>query len=73
MSGAIARSGVLAGAAACILAVGFLLLGWNSPAQASFVSMPAPSFSGTTIDGQAVSLESYRGKPLVLVLWQAGG
>ena len=29
----------------------------------------APAFSGTTIDGQSVSLASYLGKPLVLVFW----
>jgi cytochrome c biogenesis protein CcmG, thiol:disulfide interchange protein DsbE len=27
---------------------------------------PAPDFSGTTLDGQSVSLGMYRGKPLVL-------
>ena len=27
---------------------------------------PAPDFSGTTLDGQRVSLSMYRGKPLVL-------
>ncbi|HLA80100.1 MAG TPA: hypothetical protein VJP78_00505 [Thermoleophilia bacterium] len=27
---------------------------------------PAPDFSGTTLDGQSVSLGGYRGKPLVL-------
>ena len=27
---------------------------------------PAPDFSGTTLDGQSVSLSMYRGKPLVL-------
>jgi len=32
-------------------------------------STTAPSFSGTTRDGQQVSLESYRGKPLLLVFW----
>ena len=29
----------------------------------------APAFSGTRFDGSQVSLESFRGKPLVLVFW----
>ena len=29
----------------------------------------APSISGTTIDGQSVSLATYHGKPLVLLFW----
>jgi hypothetical protein len=29
----------------------------------------APAFGGTTIGGAPVSLESYRGKPLVLIFW----
>ena len=28
---------------------------------------PAPSFSGVTLDGKQVSLEQYRGKPLIVV------
>ncbi len=30
---------------------------------------PAPDFAGTTIDGTAVSLASFKGKPLLLVFW----
>jgi cytochrome oxidase Cu insertion factor (SCO1/SenC/PrrC family) len=30
---------------------------------------PAADFSGTTLDGQDVSLASFAGKPLVLVFW----
>lgn len=29
----------------------------------------APAFSGTTIDGAAVSAENFKGKPTVLVFW----
>ena len=29
----------------------------------------APAFSGTRFDGSQVSLESFRGKPLVLIFW----
>ncbi|MCJ7797604.1 MAG: redoxin domain-containing protein [Thermoleophilia bacterium] len=36
---------------------------------AATVGSAAPGFSGTTMDGQAVSLTSYAGKPLVLVFW----
>jgi hypothetical protein len=33
---------------------------------------PAPGFRGTTLSGAEVSLESYAGKPLVLVFWWSG-
>ena len=39
--------------------------GCGSPA-AGKTGSPAPDFSGTTLDGQTVSLSMYRGKPLVL-------
>jgi cytochrome oxidase Cu insertion factor (SCO1/SenC/PrrC family) len=29
----------------------------------------APAFSGARFDGSQVSLESFRGKPLVLIFW----
>lgn len=29
----------------------------------------AASFSGTLLDGSSVSLESFKGKPLVLIFW----
>ena len=58
-------------------AIGVLLLGlllgvmavWASPALANPDGSAAPSFSGTTIDGKVVSLDSYHGKPLVLLFW----
>jgi cytochrome oxidase Cu insertion factor (SCO1/SenC/PrrC family) len=28
-----------------------------------------PAFSGTTYEGRTVSLDTYRGKPLVLIFW----
>ncbi len=28
-----------------------------------------PAFSGTTYDGRTVSLDTYRGKPLILIFW----
>ena len=34
--------------------------------------LPAPGFRGTTLSGAEVSLESYAGKPLVLVFWWSG-
>jgi AhpC/TSA family len=33
------------------------------------VANGAPVFSGKTLGGAPVSLESYRGKPLVLIFW----
>jgi hypothetical protein len=29
----------------------------------------APAFSGSTIDGQSVSLDGFRGRPTVLIFW----
>lgn len=40
----------------------------SGPGAAS-AGRTAPSFSGVTLDGKAVSLEAYRGKPLILVFW----
>jgi hypothetical protein len=43
-----------------------------SPAPGPTASAPAAAFAGTTLQGTEVSLESYRGKPLVLVFWWSG-
>lgn len=41
---------------------------WGSPVPSDQVDgKPAPAFSGVTLDGKAVSLDQYRGKPLLLV------
>jgi cytochrome oxidase Cu insertion factor (SCO1/SenC/PrrC family) len=52
------------------LALGIMGLGtcmWTAGADAAGAA--APAFSGTTLDGNEVSLESYHGKPLVLLFW----
>jgi hypothetical protein len=36
------------------------------------VGAAAPQFSGVTLDSQVVSLDQYRGKPLLLVYMTAG-
>ena len=61
---------VRAGLAILALALGTAVL-WAcaSAALANPDGSPAPSFSGTTIDGDAVALDSYHGKPLVLLFW----
>ncbi len=33
------------------------------------VGQPAPSFSGTDLDGKPISLEQFKGKPVVLNFW----
>ncbi len=33
---------------------------------------PAPEFSGVTLSGMEVSLDSFAGRPLVLVFWSSG-
>jgi hypothetical protein len=32
----------------------------------------APAFSGVTLSGEEVSLQSFAGRPLVLVFWSSG-
>lgn len=39
---------------------------WQSPGVASG---PAPDFQGVTLQGDQVSLDGYRGEPLLLVVW----
>jgi cytochrome oxidase Cu insertion factor (SCO1/SenC/PrrC family) len=47
--------------------------GSSDPGQATggqaTVDRTAPDFKGTTIDGEAVSLSGFRGKPTLLVFW----
>lgn len=38
----------------------------------AWTNFPAPSFAGVTLDGNQVSLQSYHGKPLVLLFWSSG-
>lgn len=33
------------------------------------VGQPAPAFSGTTLDGQALALEDLRGRPVIVNFW----
>ena len=45
-------------------------VGSSGPSSAGPASRSvAPDFDGTTLAGTEVSLESYRGKPLVLIFW----
>jgi hypothetical protein len=41
--------------------------GTTAPATTAGSANAAPAFSGTTLDGKTVSLEQFRGKPLLLV------
>lgn len=41
----------------------------GAAAGAGGTTGPAPAFSGTRFDGTQVSLDSFRGKPLVLIFW----
>jgi cytochrome oxidase Cu insertion factor (SCO1/SenC/PrrC family) len=63
--------GAVAVLALSLLAVACMLWFGAPPARAYtfYVGDPAPAFSGTTIDGQTVTLETYHGKPLVLLFW----
>ncbi len=44
-------------------------MGGDGPSQDELVGKPAPSFSGTAVDGQPLSLEALRGKVVVLDFW----
>ena len=47
--------------------VGLWSFAWASTTEAAGTA--APGFSGTTLDGAQVSLDTYHGKPLVLLFW----
>jgi hypothetical protein len=59
-----------------VLAATFLCLASSAsvlaqtPAVLTSSATPrAPNFNGLTLDGDAVSLQSYHGRPLVLIFW----
>jgi len=63
---AVVRGGLLMS----VVGLAMLVLAIGAPtANAASPGLPAYDFHGTTVGGQQVSLASYAGKPLVLVLW----
>jgi hypothetical protein len=55
-----------------LLVFGLIVFGMvvaTGQASATSVGQPAFDFQGNTMDGERVSLESYVGRPLVLVFW----
>jgi hypothetical protein len=41
---------------------------WGAPADGGVATgKPAPAFSGVTLDGKTLSLDQYRGRPLLMV------
>lgn len=73
-----AAAAIIAIAISIVLALGLSACGsqtlehaGNAPASQQSVSAAggkaAPSFSGPTLDGKTVSLDQYRGKPLIVV------
>ena len=64
------RATVLAVVAVFLLGAALLVMGCGGSGDASGgASGAAPAFSGTRLDGSQVSLDSFRGKPLVLIFW----
>jgi hypothetical protein len=61
LRGLLSRRTVLAGAATTVL----LAAGGPARAQAQ-LDQPAPAFTATTAEGKTVSLDSYKGKTVVL-------
>jgi hypothetical protein len=41
----------------------------SAPKNSNVTSYIIPACSGTTYEGRTVSLDTYRGKPLVLISW----
>jgi len=56
----------LVGEIALVLSV---VLGLRAYQQRNLPSGPAPALAGVTLDGAPVSLEDYRGKPVLLHFW----
>ena len=54
-------------AVALLLVFAAVLSACGSTGTASGDSKPAPPFSGVTLDKKAVTLDQFRGKPLLLV------
>lgn len=52
-----------------IVASGFLDGGPVRPTETIDVGREAPAFSGTTLDGSAVSLAELRGRPVIVNFW----
>lgn len=63
------RAGAVVGLMVTLALGAMMFLSGVSPAFALPPGAAAPDFSGTTIDGRPVSLDSYHGKPLVLLFW----
>ncbi len=57
-----------------VLLGGMLLVGAEAAAAAKgpAVGQPAPAFTLALFDGRQVSLQDFRGKPLVLNFWNSG-
>jgi len=52
------------------IAASLALAGCGSAQKTSdATSYIIPAFSGTTYEGRTVSLDTYRGKPLILIFW----
>ena len=69
----ISKQWLLAVGMSAVLALGVAACGSDEPAQAQGGGQDevaaAPDFSGTTLDGEEVSLGGFGGKPTILVFW----
>lgn len=56
--------------ATSVIAVSLAVAGCGSAQKTSdATSYAIPAFGGTTYDGRTVSLDTYRGRPLILIFW----
>ena len=53
--------------ALCACGTGAATSAGSQPSAAVDDRKPAPTFSGVTLDGKTLTLDQYRGKPLLLV------
>ena len=57
---------------AIVVVIGLLAGLTGAASAAPTIGQPAPSFSLTLLDGREISLQEFKGKPIVVNFWYSG-